>query len=92
MGNSGKAQQSQEKRYQCLQDCRVSKQWYGSLYWEFLTCGAQSLLHVTESALKVVSGRKIPCSTGDSKAISAISCPDLKEGSEVSRFGLAVRR
>ena len=53
----------------------ASKQWYGWQCLGILTC-AQMLLHavehggcmdtVTESALKVDSGRKIPCCTGDS--------------------------
>ena len=61
---------------QCVQYFPVSKRRpYGSQCWGFLTC-AQMLMHaiahggctdtVRESALKVDSGRKIPCRTGDS--------------------------
>ena len=73
----GKAQQLQEQRLYPVQYFRVSKQWHGCQGLGLLTC-AQMLMHViahgsfgtqgtvTESALKVDSGRKIRCRTWDS--------------------------
>ena len=60
--------------YQCVQYFRVTKQLYGCQCLGFLMC-TQMLMHaiahggcvdtVRESALKVDSGRKIPCHTRD---------------------------
>ena len=71
---------------QCVQYFRVSKQWYGCQCLGCLTC-TRILMHVIahggctdtvrESALKVDSGIKIPCRTGDSKSNPRQNCARL---------------
>ena len=75
----GKAQQplsSATHSNQCVQYVPVSKQWYGCQCLGFLTRAQmliQAIAHwgrtdtVRQSALEADSGRKILCSTGDSK-------------------------
>ena len=97
-GNSGRLtwvrHSSRESRSMCtVFSCSQTVVWYGCQCLGLLTC-AQMLVHatahggctdsVTESALEVDSGRKIPCRTGDSSprqccawlfTVLPLSCP-----------------
>ena len=64
--------------YRCVQCFPVSRQWYGCQRWGFLPYAQMSMTAITdvgsrdtvrESALKVDSGRKIPCRSVDSNPL-----------------------